>query len=303
MNKATTVLSKCLITLMWFAGLSLSGNAIAEDRERIINGVPAKLTDLPHQVSLMFADGVSFAEPGAHFCGGSLIVDNDDESWVLTAAHCLTWYDSSGQHERDLKPRDVKIVSGAVLLHDQERVEQDIEKIIFHESYDPKTSENDIALLRLRPLTQAQKKDGRAQILYRRPIDFRPNQVDLAELTRPYTGVTVSGWGLTAKGSPTNQLQKLERLPLVDNVTCNDSYNSEGITIPKSMLCAGLRSGGYDSCLGDSGGPLSAKSIIDGRMNLIGIVSWGPKDCASPKYYGVYTRVWSYLNWIDKAMQ
>jgi hypothetical protein len=60
--------------------------------------------------------------------------------------------------------------------------------------------------------------------------------------------------------------------------------------IAATMLCAGGRtpSGGVvDSCQGDSGGPLAA----DGAGTpLVGVVSFG-RDCADPRFPGVYTRL------------
>ena len=44
---------------------------------------------------------------------------------------------------------------------------------------------------------------------------------------------------------------------------------------------------------GDSGGPVVLRGI------LVGVVSWGLDDtCAQPEYYGVYTRVANYVDWI-----
>jgi len=272
--------------------------ASAADSERIINGKDAKLGNLPHQVSLSFSETVTFAKKGRHFCGGSLIVDNDRESWVLTAAHCVSWYDqNTGKHIRDLNPKDLIVLSGTVLLEDNDRLEQKVSKVIFHKDYDPDTSENDIALLKLEPLSRAQKESKR--VVYRRPINFVPNNAEMMELTKPYTGVTVSGWGRTETGSPSSNLKKLERLPIVDNATCDNSYSSIGLNVTGSMLCAGLRSGGYDSCQGDSGGPLSAISRLDGQPVLIGVVSWGYR-CAEYMFYGVYTRVAAYMPWIQE---
>jgi hypothetical protein len=61
------------------------------------------------------------------------------------------------------------------------------------------------------------------------------------------------------------------------------------------MVCAGDSNGGEDSCQGDSGGPLIMTNS-DGEYELIGIVSWG-YGCAEAGYPGVYSKVWSKLDW------
>ena len=55
----------------------------------------------------------------------------------------------------------------------------------------------------------------------------------------------------------------------------------------------------YDS-LGDSGGPLVC--VENGRPVLRGIVSFG-KGCGRPGLPGIYTRVNSYLDWIDESIE
>ncbi|KAL1427823.1 hypothetical protein MTO96_003161 [Rhipicephalus appendiculatus] len=49
--------------------------------------------------------------------------------------------------------------------------------------------------------------------------------------------------------------------------------------------------------VGDSGGSLMWRSKADDRWYTLGVVSFGVK-CAEPGYYGTYTRVQSYLDWI-----
>lgn len=65
-------------------------------------------------------------------------------------------------------------------------------------------------------------------------------------------------------------------------------------------MCAGNGKG--DSCKGDSGGPLMA---IDTETYpdhpywyFAGIVSFGPIQCGTPGWPGVYTRVSSFMDWI-----
>ena len=50
---------------------------------------------------------------------------------------------------------------------------------------------------------------------------------------------------------------------------------------PTTMVCAGLQSGGVDTCSGDSGGPLQAPRRR-GVYRLVGITGWGD-GCAEPE--------------------
>lgn len=65
------------------------------------------------------------------------------------------------------------------------------------------------------------------------------------------------------------------------------------------MICAG-GSEGKDTCTGDSGGSL-VKHISDGTSSnwfLVGVTSYGYKDCGTEGRPGLYVRITSYMDWI-----
>lgn len=63
----------------------------------------------------------------------------------------------------------------------------------------------------------------------------------------------------------------------------------------ESQVCA-FTASGQGACHGDSGGPL-----VNTRNVLVGLVSWGI-PCARG-YPDVYTRVYTYLDWINENAQ
>ena len=58
----------------------------------------------------------------------------------------------------------------------------------------------------------------------------------------------------------------------------------------------------HDSCGGDSGGPLIVRKSKTSPMYLLGVVSFGTRDCGTGSP-GVYTRVESYISWIRSKLR
>lgn len=172
--------------------------------------------------------------------------------------------------------------------HDLEKMEGSeqviqVAEIVKHEHYNAKTSDNDIALLRLHAHI--------AFSPYAVPVCLPRREMAERELWA-VTLHTVSGWGRRSEHGPTSQVLRQLQVPRIRTAEC---VEKSGVKLTTNMFCAGYIEGRQDSCKGDSGGPLVTRYL--NTWFLLGIVSWG-KGCAQPGNYGIYTRVSNYLDWI-----
>lgn len=105
-----------------------------------------------------------------------------------------------------------------------------------------------------------------------------------------------------ADGPLPSVLQEVS-VPVINNTVCESMYRAAGYIehIPHIFICAGWRRGGFDSCEGDSGGPMVIQRP-DKRFILAGVISWGI-GCAEPNQPGVYTRISEFREWINTIIQ
>jgi len=155
-----------------------------------------------------------------------------------------------------------------------------------------------------------------------RILGYAPNKpIDLDDGKSGNTGtgtsLTIMGWGTTEGGSASSELREAE-VDVIDFSECKNKYDSLSEANEKLcsdwgmgcsfgrlnesiMFCAGRTEGGttYDSCTGDSGGPI-VKLSADNNMNdvQVGVVSFG-EGCGNPDYPGVYSKVSVVKDWID----
>ncbi|KAF5274823.1 hypothetical protein FQR65_LT00406 [Abscondita terminalis] len=243
---------------------------------RIVGGERATFGKWPWQISLRQWRTSTYL----HKCGAALL----NENWAITAAHCVDNVPPSdlllrlGEHDlsTDNEP----------YIHQERRVQI----VAAHPQFDPRTFEYDLALLR-----------------FYEPIVFQPNIVPVCVPNNDenFVGRTafVTGWGRLYEDGPLPSVLQQVAVPVINNTVCEAMYRSAGYIehIPHIFICAGWRRGGFDSCEGDSGGPMVIQRE-DKRFLLAGVISWGI-GCAEPNQPGVYTRISEFRDWINQILQ
>ncbi|OQR78646.1 hypothetical protein BIW11_00270 [Tropilaelaps mercedesae] len=244
---------------------------------RIVGGDITRFGKWPWMISLRQYKKNTFV----HKCGAALL----NEYWAVSAAHCV----------HNVSPNDILLRLGEYDLsgHDKEplgHIERRVQIVATHPKFDAHTFEYDLALMR-----------------FYEPVSFADNIVPIciAEGNKTYVGqsAVVTGWGRLYEDGPLPSILQKVQVPIITNKECERMYRKAGFIedIPDIFICAGLSSGGKDSCEGDSGGPLVLKDEDSGAWNLIGIISWGI-GCALPNQPGVYTRITKFSDWMKQII-
>ncbi|EDS36582.1 transmembrane protease [Culex quinquefasciatus] len=242
----------------------------------IVNGVDAKISDWPWHaaIRLHLAGG---GEP-EYVCGGTLI----SERFVVTAAHCTL------NPENPNKAPRMSVQLGVNAVGSPEGKTFNVEKVHRHAGFSLEELRDDIALLELES-----------------PVEFTdfilPACLSKRTELAPGKLGAVVGWGVTENDIPSTKL-KLAKLPVIDELECKRKEPElYGRVLTERVFCAGYVNG-TTACNGDSGG-----GIVFERGDawyLGGVVSFtktrdGSHLCQT-KTYSVFTRVTSYLDWIEK---
>ncbi|KAH8342299.1 hypothetical protein KR059_000617 [Drosophila kikkawai] len=235
---------------------------------RISGGELAIVNQFPYQV------GLSIEESNDLFswCGASLISDQ----YLLTAAHCV-----------DKAVSITYYLGGVQRLAPRQLIRSAQPKVILHPDWNSDSLENDIAVLRLPELALL----GDSIKPIRLPgISSRSSSYD-------YVPATASGWGRMNDESSaiSDHLRYVVRF-VESNEDCWYSYAN----IRSTNICMDT-TGGRSTCTGDSGGPLVYQDPALNSEVLIGITSYGKKSGCTKGYSSVFTRVTSYLDWIEEV--
>ncbi|XP_074600090.1 proclotting enzyme-like [Brevipalpus obovatus] len=236
---------------------------------RIVGGTDAHPKSWPWMAGLINKTGKRT------FCGASLI----SEWYLITAAHCLI-----GQNHLDILIR-LGAYDFSADGNSDDAKDYEMENFRIHERYNSRSQENDIAMIKLKEKVQI-------------PDSFRPICLPDGGKTFFNRKAIVIGWGSLEYGGLLGTKLQQVSVPIWNDTACRASYAKNNLNFTDKVYCAGYPEGGRDACQGDSGGPLMIQGA-EGRWQLIGIVSFGFR-CAEPNYPGVYTRITSYLDWIDR---
>ncbi|GBL72283.1 Chymotrypsin-like protease CTRL-1 [Araneus ventricosus] len=197
------------------------------------------------------------------FCGGALIA----EQYVLTAAHCT----------KRIPRNQILVRLGRPASENRPEPDFEVIEIKRHAGYNPRTMQNDIALLKL---------SRRVQL-----GDFR-RVVCLAQDEGTEGLVSESASLLRWKETP-GEIKDVESLAVISTQECQSRMRT---AIADSILCTEPRTD-ETMCNADSGAPLIIAK--DDKFEVIGILTWNRNDC-DERFPAVFTRVSSYHRWIEK---
>ncbi|XP_043079859.1 mast cell protease 1A-like [Puntigrus tetrazona] len=208
---------------------------------------------------------VSIQVFGEHDCGGFLISDE----FVLTAAHC--W-------ERS------QVLTVVVGAHDLRKSKNrvGVKNYIPHPDYRRSPIRNDIMLLRLKKKIKLNKYVKWISL----PKDGEEVNVD--------TLCSVAGWGRLWTDGPMSSRLMEANVHIMNNSECYKRWGEIYYSVSQMMCTQSY--GGF--CNGDSGGPLVCGDAA------VGVVSFRYIHlCNSPAYPNVYTKISSYLPWIQQIIR
>jgi len=175
-------------------------------------------------------------------------------------------------------------------------VDYRVERILIHPLYSTgRIHTNDIAILVLD--TPGGGPVSQAGVV---PVCLGSPQSEDLEVG---SGLTVAGWGTLQENTRTPDTLHQVVVEYSDQAKCAAAYKRlTGLDLGEGLLCAGHPQGGRDACRGDSGGALLHQNPRTLSWTAVGVVSSG-HGCGRRDFPGLYTRLSTYLAWVDQVRQ
>lgn len=239
----------------------------------IVGGTTANSSDFPSVVGII-TDFLGLDDQGnvqqfEAFCTGTVIAANK----VLTAGHCDT----------NLPRGTTRVIAGRNdLINDTNG---------FVDGVTSTWTDQNFNLGALNNGSTDVPVDDAAVLTLSTPLPVAYPAIQLTAQGSPAfaagTNATIVGYGVTSPNSDPNDPGVLHQatVPIQSDATCAAAM--PGYQTGR-MMCAGLSTGGVDTCHGDSGGPILVNGVE------AGITDWGSDPCAMAGHYGVYERLSNY---------
>lgn len=211
-------------------------------------------------------------------CAGALVA----KDWVLTAAHCT--YNLARRWPNDHSAYVFE--NAGALFSPGSRFP--VREIVPHPDYDPRTLQNDLALVRI--VTSG--KATNAPI----PLDGMPISQQVGEIA------SIFGWGVSTEQSRQAHAERLHviQAAVLDDQVCFSASNFPELS-QRHVFCGRPLSDYHDVCFRFGGSPIV---FYDRNANLYlgGLVSW-PAACGDgSREVNVYLDVQSYVPWIKSVI-
>jgi len=242
--------------------------------ESIIGGFISRAGVFPWQLAIETESGISGSDLKLH-CGGVII----DESWGLTAAHCVT-------------PRGLQLVAIAG-LYNQSQIDPanirrlNLEHITIFPQFNPITLLNDIAIIRFSTPYDLSTPTIKSMCL--------PPSATTSYVENPNCYIT--GWGATEPGGQQSEPLKRISTDVLRDEHCYLRMNNRTV-LPTEVCAFDEVSRTETPCDGDMGGALGC--VWNARFYVAGIGSFVDSNCNATQPQ-IYTNVPKYVDWIHSV--
>ncbi|KAJ8707529.1 hypothetical protein PYW08_010781 [Mythimna loreyi] len=265
-----------------------------------VGGQDPRPWKFPHLASLGYGDTVRTAQ---WLCEGTVI----SERFILTSAHCTNAgifgtiaYAAVGIQNSDVSREEWKIYN--------------IKKLIIYPEYNEPSWYHNLALLETETEIRFDKE------ILPACLDVGFHDISLAEVAGVPSANTEEAETLLNEADIATNETKAE-IPMnktkanntgmqtifvdkLDRTICKQAYKPHNNLIHgydhKTQMCYGVRKNGGDTCKRISGSPLQIDQFRC-QYTILGVTGQSP-DCGKPGVPNIYTRIQSYVPWIESIV-